>query len=96
MRACFKASPGHLLASADYSQIELRVLAHLCGDPGLTEAFRAGQDIHARTAAILHGKEAAEVTPDERRAAKTINFGLLYGMGPQRLSRELKIRNNFV
>lgn len=91
MRACFKAAPGHLLASADYSQIELRVLAHLCGDPGLTGAFRAGEDIHARTAALLQDKEPGEVSPDERRAAKTINFGLLYGMGPQRLSRELKI-----
>jgi len=91
MRACFTAGPGHLLASADYSQIELRVLAHLCGDPGLTSAFRAGEDIHARTAALLQDKEPGEVSPDERRAAKTINFGLLYGMGPQRLSRELKI-----
>ena len=91
MRACFTAGPGRLLASADYSQIELRLLAHLCGDPELTKAFAAGEDIHARTAAILHGKEPGEVTPDERRAAKTINFGLLYGMGPQRLSRELKI-----
>ncbi|EPR43722.1 DNA polymerase I [Desulfovibrio sp. X2] len=91
MRACFTAAPGKLLASADYSQIELRLLAHLCGDPGLTSAFRAGEDIHARTAAILHGKEPDEVTPAERRGAKTINFGLLYGMGPQRLSRELKI-----
>ena len=89
--ACFTAGPGNLLAAADYSQIELRLLAHLSGDEGLIEAFRHGKDIHSRTAGILFGKETAEVTTDERRNAKTINFGLLYGMGPQRLARELKI-----
>lgn len=95
MRACFKAGPGNMLVAADYSQIELRVLAHLSGEPTLIEAFRKKQDIHARTAALLFEKEGgAEVTPDERRMAKTINFGLIYGMGPQKLSRELSIPMN--
>ena len=89
MRSCFVAAPGALLVAADYSQIELRVLAHMSGDPTLLDAFAAGADIHARTAGILFDK--AEVTPDERRKAKTINFGLLYGMGPQKLGRELGI-----
>jgi DNA polymerase-1 len=89
MRSCFVAAPGKALVAADYSQIELRVLAHMSGDPTLLDAFAAGDDIHARTAKILFDK--AEVTPDERRKAKTINFGLLYGMGPQKLGRELGI-----
>jgi len=91
MRACFRAAPGRLLVASDYSQIELRVLAHLSKDPALVAAFEENTDIHARTAALLFDKEASEVTPDERRGAKTINFGLLYGMGPQKLSRELHI-----
>ena len=89
MRSCFVAAPGKALVAADYSQIELRVLAHMSGDPTLQDAFAAGDDIHARTAKILFDK--AEVTTDERRRAKTINFGLLYGMGPQKLGRELGI-----
>jgi DNA polymerase-1 len=89
MRSCFVAAPGNRLVAADYSQVELRVLAHMSGDPTLTDAFAAGHDIHARTAGILFDK--AEVSADERRKAKTINFGLLYGMGPQKLGRELGI-----
>ena len=89
MRSCFVAAPGSLLVAADYSQIELRVLAHMSGDPTLLDAFAAGDDIHARTAGILFDK--TEVSADERRKAKTINFGLLYGMGPQKLGRELGI-----
>jgi len=91
MRSCFVAAPGNLLVAADYSQIELRVLAHMSGDPTLTEAFAAGDDIHARTAGILFDKPRKQVSTDERRKAKTINFGLLYGMGPQKLGRELGI-----
>ncbi len=91
MRACFTAGPGLLLAAADYSQIELRVLAHMSQDPTLLEAFRHGQDIHARTAGLIFDKEASQIAPDERRSAKTINFGLLYGMGPQKLAAELGI-----
>ncbi|WP_029898053.1 DNA polymerase I [Desulfohalovibrio reitneri] len=91
MRACFTSGPGRELVAADYSQIELRLLAHLSDDPGLKDAFLRDEDIHARTAALLFDKSPGDVEPDERRSAKTINFGLLYGMGPQRLSRELKI-----
>jgi DNA polymerase-1 len=92
MRECFVAAPGKKLVAADYSQIELRVLAHLSGEPALLAAFEQGADIHARTAAILFDKAEADIRPDERRQAKTINFGLLYGMGPQKLSRDLGIK----
>jgi DNA polymerase-1 len=91
MRACFTASNGHRLISADYSQIELRILAHFSEDPHLMNLFFQGTDIHAGTAAILFAKEPGQVTTEERRKAKTINFGLLYGMGPQKLGRELGI-----
>ncbi len=94
MRACFTAAPGNKLAAADYSQIELRVLAHFSQDPALLEAFRNDEDIHTRTAALLTDKTVEEVLPDERRNAKTINFGLIYGMGVQKLARELKITQN--
>ncbi|MGE4537264.1 MAG: DNA polymerase I [Desulfovibrio sp.] len=92
MRECFVAGPGKALVAADYSQIELRVLAHLSGEPALLSAFAAGADIHARTASLLFDKPEADIGPDERRQAKTINFGLLYGMGPQKLSRDLGIK----
>ncbi|MDP3426152.1 MAG: DNA polymerase, partial [Humidesulfovibrio sp.] len=94
MRACFIASPGRLLVGADYSQVELRVLAHFSKDPALIDAFQKDEDIHSRTAALLFEKDAAAITPDERRGAKTINFGLIYGMGPQKLARELGISVN--
>ncbi|MFR6519251.1 MAG: DNA polymerase [Bilophila wadsworthia] len=87
--ACFTA-PEELI-SADYSQIELRVLAHLSRDETLLAAFREGADIHARTASLLFDAPPSEITPDQRRNAKTINFGLIYGMGPQKLAQELKI-----
>jgi len=92
MRDCFTAGLGNRLVAADYSQIELRVLAHLSGEPALLDAFAHGADIHARTASILFDKPEDAVAPDERRQAKTINFGLLYGMGPQKLSRDLGIK----
>jgi DNA polymerase-1 len=82
---------GNVLLSADYSQIELRVLAHLSGDPAMLEAFRAGADIHQRTAAALFGVMPALVTGEMRRRAKAVNFGIVYGMGPQRLAREQEI-----
>jgi DNA polymerase-1 len=91
MRSCFTAEPGNLLVAADYSQIELRVLAHLSQDPTLVQAFNKGEDIHARTAGLLFDKEPGDITPDERRGAKTINFGLIYGMGPQKLAQDLRI-----
>lgn len=94
MRACFTAAPGKLLVSADYSQIELRVLAHLSQDSTLLDAFRKNEDIHRRTAALLFDVSQDQVTPDQRRDAKTINFGLVYGMGPQKLARELGIGMN--
>ncbi len=94
MRACFTADPGKLLVAADYSQVELRVLAHFSQDPALMDAFRRDEDIHSRTAALLFDKPAEAITPDERRGAKTINFGLIYGMGPQKLARELSITTN--
>ncbi|UZP65798.1 DNA polymerase I [Desulfovibrio mangrovi] len=94
MRACFTARKGCKLVSADYSQIELRVLAHCSQDPTLLEAFRNDQDIHSSTASVLFDAPTAEVTPDQRRNAKTINFGLVYGMGPQKLAQELKISLN--
>ncbi|MDR3358066.1 MAG: DNA polymerase I [Desulfovibrio sp.] len=92
MRACFIARPGHALVSADYSQIELRVLAHMSRDAALLDAFRNNEDIHARTAALIYDMPPEKVGPDERRNAKTVNFGLIYGMGAQKLARELNIR----
>jgi DNA polymerase-1 len=89
MRACFTAAPGKRLVCADYSQIELRVLACLSGEKALLDAFRNGQDIHARTAALLFDLPQEQISPDMRRKAKTVNFGLIYGMGAQKLAREL-------
>ncbi len=91
IRAAFVAEPGNLLLSADYSQIELRVLAHLSGDPVLVDAFTTGEDIHSRTAREIFDKPADAVTADERRAAKTINFGVIYGMGDSALAKRLGI-----
>ncbi len=90
-RAFLPHHEGWRMVSADYSQVELRILAHLAGDPALIAAFREGADVHARTAALLFGVPEAEVTPEMRGRAKTINFGILYGMGPARLARELGI-----
>lgn len=82
---------GGLLVSFDYSQIELRLMAHLSGDPVLAEAFRTGEDVHRTTAAKLFGVPPDEVTPAQRAQAKIVNFGVLYGMGPVRLARELNL-----
>jgi len=90
-RAFVPRNNSWVMVSADYSQIELRVVAHLAGDPQLQQAFRDGADVHARTAALIFGVEVEEVSSEMRSRAKTINFGILYGMGPQRLARELKI-----
>lgn len=81
---------GNLLLSSDYSQIELRILAHIADDKSFREAFRRGDDVHSATAAEMFGKGPKEVTPDERRAAKAVNFGIVYGMTAFGLSRELK------
>ena len=91
IREAFVAAPGHTLLSADYSQIELRVLAHLAAEPGLIQAFREGADIHSRTAAELFGLLPVLVQPEQRRAAKAINFGILYGMSAFRLAREQRL-----
>jgi DNA polymerase-1 len=91
IRGCFTAAPGKVLLCADYSQIELRMLAHLSGDPALREAYRQNLDIHARTAAALYGVDETDVTAEMRRAAKVVNFGVLYGMGAHRLAGQLKI-----
>jgi DNA polymerase-1 len=91
IREAFIAPAGHVLLAADYSQIELRVLAHLSRDPALIDAFTTDQDIHTRTASEVFGVLPGLVTAEMRRAAKVINFGILYGMGPQRLAQELAI-----
>jgi DNA polymerase-1 len=88
IREAFVAEPGRVLLSADYSQIELRVLAHMAGETAMQRAFNDGADIHARTAHELFGTPEAEVTRQERSVAKTINFGILYGMSAFRLARE--------
>ncbi|MFO0759026.1 MAG: DNA polymerase I [Byssovorax sp.] len=91
IRRAFIAPAGHVLVSADYSQIELRVLAHLSKDPVLVEAFRTGQDVHVRTAMEVFGVAAEGVTEDMRRKSKTINFGVIYGMGESALAKRLSI-----
>lgn len=91
IRQCFTAPPGHKLVVADYSQIELRLLAHFSEDPVLCASFHNNEDVHARTAAEVFGIDAASVTRDQRRVAKMINFGVLYGMGAASLAKELGI-----
>ncbi len=91
MRQCFVAGDNKTLIAADYSQIELRILAHMSQDPHLLTAFSNKEDIHTRTACLLFDKPQETISDDERRKAKTINFGLIYGMGPQKLSRELDL-----
>jgi DNA polymerase I len=90
-KAFIAETDDHCLVSADYSQIELRILAHLSQDATLIESFRSGEDVHRRTAAKIFGVAAEQVTPEQRARAKTINFGVIYGMGPQRLAREIDI-----
>ncbi len=91
IREAFIPSEGRVLLSADYSQIELRILAHYSGDAHLCEAFRVGEDVHRRTAAEMFGIPPVEVTPEMRRQAKTINFGIIYGMGAFGLGKRLGI-----
>ena len=91
IRQAFIAPPGNRLLAADYSQIELRIMAHLSCDAGLTRAFECGEDIHRATAAEVFGVGLAEVSDDERRRAKAINFGLIYGMSAFGLGRQLGI-----
>ena len=91
IRQAFVAPPGNRLLAADYSQIELRIMAHLSGDAGLTRAFESGEDIHRATAAEVFGVGLTDVSDDERRSAKAINFGLIYGMSAFGLGRQLGI-----
>ena len=91
IRSAFVAEPGHKLVSADYSQIELRILTHVSGEPKLREAFARGEDIHTATAAEVLGKDPATLTKDERNVAKMINFGIIYGISAFGLSENLEI-----
>ena len=91
IRRAFVAPPGRRLMACDYSQIELRIMAHLSEDPGLVRAFEQGADVHRATAAEVFGRALDEVTPNERRAAKAINFGLMYGMSAFGLAKNLGI-----
>jgi DNA polymerase-1 len=91
IRSAFVAEPGHRLLSADYSQIELRILAHVSGEPKLREAFLRGEDIHTATAAEVLGKDPATLTKDERNVAKMINFGIVYGISAFGLAENLDI-----
>ena len=91
IRSAFVAEPGHRLVSADYSQVELRILAHVSGEPKLREAFARGEDIHAATAAEVLGKDQATLTKDERNIAKMVNFGIIYGISAFGLSENLEI-----
>ncbi|MGB0386842.1 MAG: DNA polymerase I [Ardenticatenaceae bacterium] len=92
VRRAFVAPPGHILLAADYSQVELRVLAHLSGDDAMIAAFQRGEDIHATTGTLIFDVALDEVTRDQRRIAKAVNFGLLFGMSAFRLARETGLR----
>ena len=91
IRRAFVAGEGNVLLDADYSQIELRVLAHMSGDSAMCDAFRRGQDIHTRTAAEIHGVPMDQVTPEMRRSAKAVNFGIVYGISGFGLARNAHI-----
>ncbi|WP_082158785.1 DNA polymerase I [Chromobacterium sp. LK11] len=94
VREAFIAPPGHVIVSADYSQIELRIMAHLSDDAGMLQAFASGEDIHRATAAEVFGVTLDQVSADQRRAAKAINFGLIYGMSAFGLAAQLDIERS--
>ncbi|HMT80541.1 MAG TPA: DNA polymerase I [Azonexus sp.] len=94
IRTAFIAAPGSSIVSADYSQIELRIMAHLSGDEGLLHAFSRGEDVHKATAGEIFGVTPLEVGPDQRRVAKSINFGLIYGMSAFGLARQLGLERS--
>jgi DNA polymerase-1 len=93
IRRAFVAAPGHVLVTADYSQIELRLLAHLSRDPNLIEAFMTGQDIHQQVAAQINGVPLDQVTKEMRSGAKMVNFGIVYGITSFGLARRLGVSN---
>ena len=94
IRTAFIAPPGSRIVSADYSQVELRIMAHLSGDPRLLQAFAQGEDVHRATAAEIFGITPLEVGPEQRRVAKSINFGLIYGMSAFGLARQLGLERS--
>jgi DNA polymerase I len=94
IREAFVAPPGHFVVSADYSQIELRIMAHLSGDAALVKAFKEGEDIHRATAAEIFAVPLSEVSSDQRRYIKAVNFGLIYGMGAFGLAQQLGIERS--
>ena len=91
IRSAFVPRKGNLLMDADYSQVELRILAHLSGDPNLVNAFSSGTDVHRQTAAMIHQIEEDNVTDQMRSVAKTINFGVIYGLGARGLSKQISV-----
>ena len=91
MRRMFVAAPGNVLVDADYSQIELRLLAHISGDEAMCQAFRSGEDFHTLTAARVFHVEPQDVTPEMRRRAKAVNFGVVYGISPFSLSQDIGV-----
>ncbi|MDY0019125.1 MAG: DNA polymerase, partial [Anaerolineae bacterium] len=91
VRKAFIADSGCVLTGADYSQVELRVMAHVSGDPGLLEAFHRGEDVHATTASAVFGVPLGEVTYEMRRIAKAVNFGLIYGQGAYGLASQINV-----
>jgi DNA polymerase I len=91
IRGCFEADDGHLLLSADYSQVELRILAHAAGEDVLKDIFRRGEDVHTATASQVFGKDAADLTPMDRSKAKMINYGIVYGLSDYGLADRLNI-----
>jgi DNA polymerase I len=94
IRTAFISAPGCTLVSADYSQVELRIMAHLSGDERLLQAFQQGEDVHRATAAEIFGITPLEVSNDQRRVAKSINFGLIYGMSAFGLARQLGLERS--
>jgi DNA polymerase I len=91
IRGCFEAEAPHVLISADYSQVELRVLAHVADEPVLREIFKRGEDVHTATGSVVFGKPAAELTPMDRSKSKMINYGIVYGLSDYGLADRLNI-----
>lgn len=92
IRRCFAAKPGNVIVKADFNQIELRIVAKISGDNRMQQAYRAGKDLHQLTAAFILGKPPEQVTEEERRLAKAINFGLIYGMGAVKLQNQAQVK----